>query len=145
MVDECISRDVLTVDIIRRFSARTRSYELEGGKDSTEKNNNSSDDAPIPHKRVETLKKILKCRRAAIDFDKGIIIKTVCAKDFDIKKDLLDKDKKLYANARVKPKDKKHRKRKINNKENVNIYRPLALKLDVLESWASLLAALLGS
>ena len=69
----------------------------------------------------------------------------MCAKDFDIKKDLLDKDKKLYANARVKPKDKKHRKRKINNKENVNIYRPLALKLDVLESWASLLAALLGS
>ena len=109
LVDKCISREVLTVDIIRKFSARARSYmetykmlEMEATKDTT-----TSEDAPIPHKRIETLKKILKCHRAAIDFDKSFIMTTVYAKGFDIKKDLLNKEKKLNVHVRVKPENLK--------------------------------------
>ena len=68
---------------------------------------NSSDDAPIPHKRIEMLKKILKCHRAAIDFDKAFITRAVYSKDFDIKKDLLDKETKPTVTVRVKPEDRK--------------------------------------
>ncbi|KAK1743974.1 hypothetical protein QTG54_005571 [Skeletonema marinoi] len=111
LVDKCISREVLTVDIIRRFSARARSYmetykvmELEAN--STETKDSSSEDSPIPHKRIETLKKILKSHRAAIDFDKGFIMKTVYVK-FDMERDLLKREKKVNVSVRVKPEDRK--------------------------------------
>lgn len=108
LVDKCISREVLTVDLIRKFSARARGYmetykmlEIEA-KNTKETEGNSSEDAPIPHKRIETLKKVLKCHRAAIDFDKSFIMKTVYAKDFDFKNDLLKKEEKLNFSLRVK-------------------------------------------
>ena len=53
------------------------------------------------------LKKILKCHCAAIDFDKAFIMKAVYSKDFDIKKDLLDKEAKPTVTVRVKPEDRK--------------------------------------
>ena len=113
LVDKCISRDVLTVDLIRKFSRRAREYmetykmlEMEA-TNTNETEGNSSENAPIPYKRIETLKKILKSHRAAIDFDKSFIMQTVYAKDFDYKKDLLKKEKKLNVSLRVKREDTK--------------------------------------
>ena len=112
LVKECISREVLSVDLIRKFSKRARSYMetykvMEKEAEIKKTDDNSSDDAPIPHKRIEMLKKILKCHRAAIDFDKAFITRAVYSKDFDIKKDLLDKETKPTVTVRVKPEDRK--------------------------------------
>lgn len=110
LVDQCISRDVLTIHMIRKFSKRARSYmetykmlEMEAETDD-----HVSENLPIPHKRIETLKKMLKCHRAAIDFDKGFIMKTV---DFDFKRDLISKEKKVNVTLRVKPETKKMKKK----------------------------------
>jgi hypothetical protein len=51
-------------------------------------------DTPIPHRKIEQLKKVLKSHRAAIDFDKEFIMKFVARDGFDIKEDL---DKKPAA------------------------------------------------
>ena len=70
----------------------------------SETEDHTSENLPIPHKRIEMLKKMLKCHRAAIDFDTGFIMKTV---DFDFKKDLISKEKKVNVTLRVKPETKK--------------------------------------
>jgi len=42
-------------------------------------------DTPIPHRKIEQLKRVLKSHRAAIDFDKEFIMKFDARDGFDIK------------------------------------------------------------
>ena len=58
---------------------------------------------PIPHRKIEQLKKVLRSHRAAIDFDKQFIMKFVDSNGVDLSKDL---DSKL-------PAVKSEKKRKI--------------------------------
>jgi hypothetical protein len=79
LVSKCISREVLTADLIRKFSRRARNYMLTyksleiivddiGGK----QNMNT-----ISHLRIENLQKSLACHRAAFDFDYSFVLQSV--------------------------------------------------------------------
>jgi hypothetical protein len=60
-------------------------------------------DAPIPHRKIEQLKKVMKSHRAAIDFDKSFVLSFVAKDGFDIKNDL---DKKPAAIKAEKKRNK---------------------------------------
>jgi hypothetical protein len=78
LVSKCISQDVLTTDLIRKFSRRARNYMLTYkslefvGDDGDRQNMNT-----ISHSRIENLQKSVACHRAALDFDTGFILQSV--------------------------------------------------------------------
>ena len=96
---KCLSREVVTTEIVRKFSRRARAYmETYIVLDMNE--GNDSKDSPIPHRKIEQLKKVMKSHRAAIDFDKKFVMTFVQKDGFDIKNDLDD----------MKPAPKKRKK-----------------------------------
>ena len=116
LVEECISRENLTVDIIRKFSSRAREYMQTYKIMGLDADKNVSEDSPILHKMIETLKKMLKSPRAAIDFDKGYIMKVVSRK-FDLQKDLYEREEKPNQKVRVN----ERRSRQKNRLSRLNI------------------------
>ena len=79
LVSKCISREVLTADLIRKFSRRARNYmltykslEMIVDDDGGEQNMNT-----ILHSRIENLQKSLASHRSAVDFDNGFILQSV--------------------------------------------------------------------
>ena len=78
LVSKCISQEVLTTDLIRKFSRRARNYMLTYkslefvGDDVGQQNINT-----ISHSRIENLQKSVACHRAAFDFDMGFILQSV--------------------------------------------------------------------
>jgi hypothetical protein len=74
LVSKCISQEVLTTDLIRKFSRRARNNMLTYkslefvGDDGGRQNMNT-----ISHLRIENLQKCVACHRAAFDFDIGFI------------------------------------------------------------------------
>jgi hypothetical protein len=93
LVSKCTSRELLTTDLIRKFSRRARSYMLtyksleivgEGSEDQSDKKSND-----ISHKQIENMQKIFRSHRAALDFDKGFIVVLLkTGKDFDLKQEV---------------------------------------------------------
>ena len=90
LVKKCISRDVLSVDMVRKFSRRARSYMLtylaletddcEEVNSILKKQKQLGDgDKPdvITYGSIESMKKILSSHRAALDFDHGFIHRLV--------------------------------------------------------------------
>jgi hypothetical protein len=85
LVAKCITRDLLMMERIRKFSRRARSYMLtysslqfihEGkGQDQVMTNN------AFTHTKIENMKKVRKSHRAALDFDCGFIITSVLTSD----------------------------------------------------------------
>ena len=51
-------------------------------------------DKDISHQKMERMKHIFKCYRAAIDFDKSFVIEVVSATDFDWDKEIVLGEKK---------------------------------------------------
>ena len=90
LVSKCISREVLTADLIRKYSRRARNYmltykslEIIGNNDGSQQNINT-----ISHLRIENLQKSVACHRAAVDFDKGFILQSVkMVAGFDVEHD----------------------------------------------------------
>ena len=78
LVSKCISQDVLTTDLIRKFSRRARNYMLTYeslefvGDDGDRQNMNT-----ISNSRIQNLQKSVACHRAAFDFDMGFILRSV--------------------------------------------------------------------
>ena len=90
LLNQCLSRDLITKEIVRKFSRRARGYmEAYVALDINEEEEMNG--TPIPHRKIEQLKKVLKSHRAAIDFDKEFIMKFVARDGFDIKEVGLDK------------------------------------------------------
>ena len=90
LLNQCLSRDLITKEIVRKFSRRARGYmEAYVALDINEEEEMYG--TPIPHQKIEQLKKVLKSHRAAIDFDKEFIMKFVARDGFDIKEVGLDK------------------------------------------------------
>ena len=50
--------------------------------------NPSGDDQQISHKRIEYMVREIKSHRAALDFDKAFIMKSVTASDFEFKEEV---------------------------------------------------------
>ena len=84
LLTKILSGDVITKEIVRKFIRRSRSYmETYVALDMNEEDETKG--TPIPHRKIEQLKKVMKSHRAAIDFDKGFVLKFVAEDDFDIK------------------------------------------------------------
>jgi hypothetical protein len=85
LVHKCISRDLITVEMVRKFSKRAREYMLtymyfeENGSDS-----NDDGPATITGTMIEKMKKIMSSHRAALDFDHAFVHCMVVSKWFDV-------------------------------------------------------------
>ncbi len=88
LVSRCTSRDVMTMELIRKFSRRAWSYvliykslEMVGENEDTKQSQDN-----ISHSRIESMRKIIKCpHRAALGFDRGFIAQSVKTMDgFDL-------------------------------------------------------------
>ncbi len=93
LVSKCTSREVLTTEMIRKFSRRARSYMLSYkaleivGEEGTGNENDKS--LEITHKQIENMQKIIKSHRAALDFDRGFITSALkLAKNLDLKEEI---------------------------------------------------------
>jgi hypothetical protein len=97
LVNKCISRSVITVDMVRKFSRRARGYMLtylalegDGGVDMTneiqEQNQDQSERKPdiITYSTIENMKKVISSHRAALDFDKGFLHRLVTEADLKL-------------------------------------------------------------
>ena len=72
LLDRCISRDLLTTDLIRKYSKRARGYML-AYKTLEMKEKECDSTEQITHLKIENMKKVIKSHRSAIDFDKKFI------------------------------------------------------------------------
>jgi hypothetical protein len=97
VVLKCTSREVLTTEMIRKFSRRAHSYMLsymtleivreEGREEGTGDEVDISLD--ITHKQIENMQKIIKSHRAALDFDRGFVASALkLAKNLDLKEEI---------------------------------------------------------
>jgi len=94
---KCTSREVLTTEMIRKFSRRARSYMLsykaleivreEGREEGMGDEVDISLD--ITHKQIENMQKIIKSHRVALDFDQGFVTSALkLAKNLDLKEEI---------------------------------------------------------
>ena len=99
LVLKCTSREVLTTEMIRKFSRRARSYMLSYkaleivGEEGREEGTGTGDEVDISlditHKQIENMQKIIKSHRAALDFDRGFIASALkLAKNLDLKEEI---------------------------------------------------------
>ena len=103
LVDKCISRETITKDLVRKFSGRARRYMLT--YKSLEMRANSSAETEVESKmslaKIESMTKIIKSHRAALDFDKNFIMKSVTAADFSFEEEVeLASEKKAAGKKR---------------------------------------------
>jgi hypothetical protein len=93
LVSKCTSQEVLTTEMIRKFSRRARSYmlsykalEIVGEEGTGDEIDVSLD---ITHKQIENMQKISKSHRVALDFDRGFIASALkLAKNLDLKEEI---------------------------------------------------------
>ncbi len=90
---KCMPREVLTTELIRKFSWRACNYmlsykalEIVGEEWRGDEIDGSLD---MTHKQIESMQKIIRSHRAALDFDQGFITSTLkLGKDFDLKQEI---------------------------------------------------------
>ena len=84
LVATCTSREVMKKEIIRRVSKCARqsmlSYQALGLHSDQV---NIDTDQYFSQKKIEKMKAMLKCHRAAIDFDSNFVMSTVSSADFE--------------------------------------------------------------
>jgi hypothetical protein len=93
LVLKCTSQEVLTTEMIRKFSCRARSYmlsykalEIVGEEGTGDEIDVSLD---ITHKQIENMQKITKSHWAALDFDRGFIASALkLATNLDLKEEI---------------------------------------------------------
>ena len=84
LVAKCISRAMVSKEMVRKFSKRARQY-MVGYKLmelNTETSENSQEES-ISQGKIERMKKVLKTHRAALDFDSKFVLQSVAASDFN--------------------------------------------------------------
>jgi hypothetical protein len=94
LVLKCTAGEVLTTEMIRKFSRRARSYMLtykaldifvEEGREKW-MGDEVDTSLDITYKQIENMQKIIKSHRAALDFDRGFIASTLkLTKNLDLK------------------------------------------------------------
>ena len=105
LVTKCLSRDTITRDIVRKFSARARRYMVTyQSLDMMKKDGTDplGEGHQISHQRIENMMKMIKSHRAALDFDKEFIMKSVKASNFDFKEEVELADKRKIAGIKRK-------------------------------------------
>ncbi|KAL7523118.1 hypothetical protein ACHAXR_000032, partial [Thalassiosira sp. AJA248-18] len=77
LVDKCISRELITAEMVRKFSGRARGYMLAYNLLETDEMKEKGEPTEITHKMIEKMKKVISSHRAALDFDKGFLNKVI--------------------------------------------------------------------
>ena len=104
LVSKCISRDTMKKELVRRFSKRARQYMLSYKSIEMTNTNNQSFgnvEQSIYYQQIEKMKALLKCHRAAIDFDQKFVMKAIS--DFE------DPKKRILSGTASKLKGNKKR------------------------------------
>ena len=85
LVHKCISRNLINVEMVRKFSKRAREYMLTYMY-FEENNSDTNDGVPvnITCTKIEKMKKIMSSHRAALDFDHAFINGMIVSKGFDV-------------------------------------------------------------
>ena len=105
LVDRCISRDLITVDMVRKFSKRARGYMLAYKiLETDEMKEVTNEQQDITHHMIEKMKKVVSSHRAALDFDAAFIKKVAVAEGFDLVAEIKSEQKGLSKLAGVKRK-----------------------------------------
>jgi hypothetical protein len=94
LVLKCTSREVLTTEMMRKFSCQARSYmlsykalEILGEQGTGGESDTMSLD--ITHKQIENMQKIIRSHRAALDFDRGYITSAIkLTTNLDLKEEI---------------------------------------------------------
>ena len=99
LLDQCISRDCLTVGQVRRFVKRARGYMVTYKQLEMREKDDNTTSTEITHYKIENMKKIIKSHRAALDFDKEFIMKSITVDGFNFDEEV---DQKMPAKKRIK-------------------------------------------
>ena len=99
LVSKCISRTVLTKDVVRKFSQRARSYMLTYkslGLEDTNKNIVTKNETTnlITLVKIESMKKVLKSHRVALDFDKDFVMGSISMVGFKFEEEIESNEQK---------------------------------------------------
>jgi len=116
LVDQCLSRELLTKEMVRKFSKRARDYmlayrafetdEMQGGmKDGDKK-------LEITHDMIEKMKKVVSSHRAALDHDRGFLDKIIKEECFDLVGFVVKSESKSLPVKREESSDKSSRKKR---------------------------------
>ena len=98
LVSKCISRTVLTKDVVRKFSQRARSYMLRYKSlklEDTNKNIETKNETTnlITLVKIESMKKVLN-HRAALDFDKDFVMGSISKVGFKFEEEIESNERK---------------------------------------------------
>ena len=80
----CISRELITKDMVRKFSKRARSYMVAYRALESDEMKDGDMPADITHKMIEKMRKIVSSHRAALDFDAGYLSKILKEEGLDV-------------------------------------------------------------
>jgi len=88
LVDQCLSQELLTKDMVRKFSKRARDYMLAYRAFETDEMKGGMKDSGKPlditHHMIEKMKKVVSSHRAALDHDRGYLDKIIKEECFDL-------------------------------------------------------------
>jgi hypothetical protein len=106
LVSKCISRTVLTKDVVRKFSQRARSYMLRYKSlklEDTNKNIETKNETTnlITLVKIESMKKVLN-HRAALDFDKDFVMGSISKVGFKFEEEIESNECKRRKGRKIK-------------------------------------------
>jgi hypothetical protein len=106
LVSKCISRTVLTKDVVRKFSQRARSYMLRYKSlklEDTNKNIETKNETTnlITLVKIESMKKVLN-HRAALDFDKDFVMGSISKVGFKFEEEIESNEWKRRKGRKIK-------------------------------------------
>ena len=89
LVKYCISREVITKDLVRKFSKRARDYMVTyKSLELREAEEDIGEGGEISQHKIETLLRIVKSHRSALDFDAGFVVRLVAAAGFNFEEEV---------------------------------------------------------
>ena len=105
LVDRCLSRELMTKDMVRKFSKRARDYmQAYRAFETDEMKEGMVEDGKvltITHKMIEKMKKVVSSHRAALDHDKSYLDKIIKEEGLDIVRVVVKSESKSLPSKRV--------------------------------------------
>ena len=116
LVDQCLSRELLTKEMVRKFSKRARDYMLAYRAFETDEMKGGMKDGrkqlEITHDMIEKMKKVVSSHRAALDHDKGYLDRIIKEECFDLVGFVVKSESKSLPMKREKSSDESSRKKR---------------------------------
>mmetsp|Transcript_29952 Transcript_29952/g.67600 ORF Transcript_29952/g.67600 Transcript_29952/m.67600 type:complete len:190 (+) Transcript_29952:650-1219(+) len=107
LVDECLSRDLVTTELVRKFSKRARDYmqaycafETDEMKEGL-KESGKGGKLNITHAMIEKMKKVVSSHRAALDHDKQFLDRIIKEEGFSVVDVVIKSESKYVPSKRA--------------------------------------------